>query len=331
MEVLVTGATGKVGFHIVAALLQRGDTVRALVRDPDVARSVLPSNVDCFVGDVTDQASLEKACAGCELVFNAMGLPEQWVPDDAIFHRVNALGTQAVVRAAGSAGVRRVVHTSTIDVFDAEPGTEFDETHVADEPKGTPYERSKQEAERLALVAAEDSDVELVIVNPAAVYGPGPGGQKSSFEENMFKPLVLRQRLKLPALPPGGTGLVFAPGLARGHLLAAERGTPGERYILCDAHTGFRELAEALVRTAGRGSVPPVMPVPIARALAVVGEAVSRLVRRPPLLPAGQLHFFLWNPHPMSEKARGELGWEPTALEDGLRATLEGLALLPSR
>jgi nucleoside-diphosphate-sugar epimerase len=195
--------------------------------------------------------------------------------------------------------------------------------------KGTAYERSKQDAERLALAAAGDSDVELVIVNPAAVYGPGPGGEASSFEEGMFRPIVLRQRLKLPMLPPGGTGLVFAPGLARGQLLAAERGVPGERYIFCDVHVDFPELAEEVVRLAGRGVVPRTMPIWLARGLAAVGEAISRVVGRPPLLPSGQLHFFLWNPRPEAAKARNELGWEPTPLEQGLRATLDYLGLQP--
>jgi len=313
---------------VVSALLDRGDTVRALVRDPGRARKVLPPQVDLAVGDVTDLASLRSACTRCELVFNTMGLPEQWVPDDGVFDQVNARGTEAVVRAAGIEGVRRVVHTSTIDVFEAKPGTAFDESHLAVAAKGTAYERSKQHAERLALAAAEDTGTELVIVNPAAVYGPGAGGSASSFEENLFKPIVLRQRLKVPMLPPGGTGLVFAPGLARGQLLAADRGVPGERYILCDAHVRFRELAQMVVKVAGRGSVPPVMPVPAARALAVGGEVLARLIRKPPLLPAGQLHFFLWDPRPDAAKACRELGWEPTPLEEGIRTTLGSLGLV---
>ncbi len=107
-------------------------------------------------GDVTDPASVERAAAGCELVFNAMGLPEQWFADPGIFDRVNARGTETVVRAAAAAGARRVVHTSTIDVFHAERGSAFDESRVADYPKGTAYERSKQRAEELALAAAAE-------------------------------------------------------------------------------------------------------------------------------------------------------------------------------
>jgi dihydroflavonol-4-reductase len=227
-----------------------------------------------------------------------------------------------VVRAAGQAGARRVVHTSTIDVFHAASGARFDETSVADYPKGTAYERSKQHAEQLVLAAAADCDIEVVLVNPAAVYGPGPGGGATSFEEGLFKPLIEGRRADVPMLPPGGAGLVFVPGLARGQLLAADRGRAGERYILCDAHVTFRQLAQAVVRVAGRGILPPTMPVPVARALAAGGEAISRVIGKPPLLPRGQLYFFLWNAAPDAGKARRELGWEPTPLDDGLRATL---------
>jgi len=321
MRALVTGATGKVGHSIARALLERGDEVHVLVRNPGRASSQLPPGVQAIRGDVTEPASVEKAAAGCELVFNAMGLPEQWFADPDIFERVNARGTETVVRAAAAAGARRVVHTSTIDVFHAEPGTPFDESQVADYPKGTAYERSKQHAERLALAAAAETGVELVIVNPAAVYGPGPPGS-ASVELGLLRPVVEGRRAAVPLLPPGGLPMVYSTGLATGQLLAAARGVPGERYILCDGHLSFRELAETAVRLAGRGRVPAVMPVPLAKALAAGGEVVSRAIRKPPLLPKGQLHFFLWDARPQSGKAQRELGWVPTPLEDGLRAAV---------
>src|SRR5439155_4456967 len=132
------------------------------------AAPVLPDRIEPVRGDVTDEASVRAAVEGCELVFNAMGLPEQWLADEGTFERVNARGSETVVRAAREAGVRRVVHTSTIDVFHAESGGRFDESRVADYPKGTAYERSKQHAEELALAAADETGIELVIVNPAA-------------------------------------------------------------------------------------------------------------------------------------------------------------------
>ena len=98
MRALVTGATGKVGHAVASALAERGDDVRVLVRDPAKAAGVLPAGVEPVVGDVTDPASLERAVEGCEVVFNAMGLPEQWVRDESIFDRVNAEGTRSLAR-----------------------------------------------------------------------------------------------------------------------------------------------------------------------------------------------------------------------------------------
>ena len=318
----MTGATGKVGNAVARALAARGDDVVALVRDPAAA---LPDGVRAVRGDVTDAATLPPAVAGCELVFNAMGIPEQWLADEGAFERVNARGTDAVVRAAVAAGARRVVHTSTIDVFHAGRGEHFDESSLATYPKGTAYERSKQEAEGLALAAAS-GDTEVVMVNPAAVYGLGPLASPS-FERDLFEPIVRKRRLALPALPPGGCGMVFSEGVALGHLLAAEHGRPGERYILCDRHASLKALAEIVVQVAGRGFVPPVMPEPVAGALAALGEPIARVVGGPPLLPRGQHHFFRWNAAPDSGRAQDELGWEPTPLEQGLRETLAAMDL----
>ena len=321
MKALVTGATGKVGHAVARALVERGDEVRALVRDPAKAAGVLPAGVEPVRGDVTDRGSVAAAVAGCELVFNAMGLPEQWVADESVFDRVNAEGTLAVAQAAREAGARRLVHTSTEDVFHAEPGERFDETQVAAYPKGTAYERSKQRAEQLAL--SQRNGLEVVIVNPAGVYGPGPSASVS-FDKGFIEPLVRR---RLPALPPGGLGLVFVEGLAAGHLLAADRGRDGERYILCDMHISLRDFAKAVVREAGRGRVPPTLPLPLARAMASGSEALSRVIRRPPLLSRGQLYYFTWNAHPVSTKAETELGWQSTPLAEGVRRTLDSLGL----
>ncbi len=317
VKVLVTGPTGKVGNAVAKALHARGDAVVALARDPARAAAVLPEGVTVVRGDVTDPPTVAEAVEGCELVFNAMGIPEQWVKDEEVFERVNARGAETVVKAARDAGARRVVQTSTIDVFAAEPGGRLVESRVDTKPKNTAYERSKQHAEELALAAVRGSDTELVFVNPSAVYGPGPGSV--SIDEQIFKPVA---KGRLPALTPGGMGVVHARGVAAGHLLAAERGRPGERYILSDRHVTLKGLAETVVRVAHRGRVPPVLPVPIARASAALGDALAARFGIKPLVSRGQLEFLLWNAAPDSTRAQEELGWEPTPLEDGIRESL---------
>ena len=146
---LVTGATGLVGNSIVHELLARKRQVRALVRFPLRARDVIPAECALACGDVTDAASMLRAAEGCDVVYHAAGLPEQWLRDPRKFDDVNVGGTRNAIAAASAVGVRRFVYTSTIDIFAMEPGTEFDESRVDSRPKHTYYERSKQQADRL--------------------------------------------------------------------------------------------------------------------------------------------------------------------------------------
>ncbi|MEK6271248.1 MAG: SDR family NAD(P)-dependent oxidoreductase [Actinomycetota bacterium] len=316
MKFLITGATGKIGNAVARRLVDRGDEVVALVRDPAKARELLPPGVQLARGDVTDRDSIRKAVEGAHGVFNCMGLFEQWFADRGIFDRVNAEGAANVVAAAREAGAKRLVHTSTFDVFHAETGGTVSESAVADYPKGTAYERSKQRAEELVIDQAK-SGIELVIANPSSVYGPGPW-QGTGLDRAIRDTI----RRRLPAVPPGGMTFVHVDDVAAGHLAAFERGTPGERYLLADGYAPMREMLSVAVEEAGRGWVPPTLPVPLAKAMATTGEAVSRLIRRPPLLGAGQLHFLLWQARADSSKAQAELGVEFTPWEQGIRSTV---------
>jgi len=320
MRFLVTGATGKVGNAVARKLAERGDDVVALVRDAAGARELLPPRIELAVGDVTDPRSLARAADGTDGAFNCMGIFEQWMPDPGIFERVNAEGARNVVVAARDAGARRVVHTSTFDVFEAERGGTVREDRIAHGPKGTPYERSKQRAEELVLAEA-DRGIEVVICNPSGVLGPGPWA--ATGVDGFLRDAVRR---RLPALPPGGMTLVFTEDVAAGHLAAFERGTVGERYILADGFARPREIAAEAVDAAGRGWVPPTMPAAVASGLARAGEAIARAIRRPPLLAVGQLHFLRWEARADSSKAREELGIDFTPWPAAVRRTVEWMS-----
>jgi len=320
MRLMVTGATGKVGNAVARRLVERGDEVVALVRDPAAAGKALPPEVKLAQGDVTEPGTISPAVDGADGVFNCMGIYEQWLSDPGTFERVNAEGARNVVSEARRAGVGRVVHTSTFDVFHAEIGGTMTEEQLADYPKGTAYERSKQHAEELVLAESADG-IEVVIVNPAGVYGPGPWA--ASGLDNGIRDAVRR---RLPAVPPGGMTLGYIDDVAEGHLAAFERGRPGERYILGDGFASMREIVATAVEEAGRGWVPPTMPVSLARGMAAAGERLSRLIRRPPLLGRGQLHFLLWGAKVDNSKARDQLGVEFTPWKEGIRSTVRWMA-----
>ncbi len=320
MRALVTGATGKVGNAVARKLAQRGDEVVALVRDAEKARDLLPAGVELAVGDVTEPASVHTAVEGTDAVFNCMGIYEQWLSDPDTFNRVNAIGASNVIAAARQAGVKRALHTSTFDVFHAERGGTMTEADLADYPKGTVYERSKQRAEELVLGEAHHG-IEVVIVNPAGVYGPGPWAE-SGLDGGIRDAI----RGRLPAGPPGGMTLAHVDDVADGHLAAFDRGRPGERYILGDGFAEMREIFLVAVDEAGRGRVPRTLPVPLAKMLAAGAEAVARVIRRPPLVGRGQLHFVLWQARVDNTKAREELGVEFRPWEQGIRETVRWMA-----
>ncbi len=313
---LLTGATGTVGNAIAAALVAAGTEVRALVRDVERARPLLPAGVEPVRGDVTDAGSVAAAIAGCERVFHAAGLPEQWRLDPEDFSRVNAGGTANVLAACRQHGVGRLVYTSTIDVFAWEPGVPFDESRLDPEPRPTAYERSKQAADRLVVAAVEDG-LDAVFLHPSAVYGPAPVVTVA------LNDLLLRlAKRQIPALLPGGMPVVHAADVAAGHLAAAERAGAGERFVLSGEYLTLREIALAVREHAPAARVPAVMPLAFARALAGGGEAVARLTRRPPLIARGELTFLASHPVPVAARAGERLGWSSRPAGEGFAETL---------
>jgi nucleoside-diphosphate-sugar epimerase len=311
MRTLVTGSTGTVGGAIVKQLLESGREVRALVRDVARARPILPAAVELVAGDTTDAASVKAAIAGCDAVFHTAGLPEQWLRDPQRFTDVNVGGSTNMGEAALAAGVKAFVYTSTIDVLEWKHGEPFDESTIATAPKGSYYERSKQEADR-AMVALQGRGLPVRYAHPAAVFGDAP-----ALTPGLNDLLVRILRGKVPMILPGGIPVVLTDDVARGHL-ALERAPVGARAIFSERFVSLVELAQELVRAAGRGKVPRVLPVWIAKLVSTAGEGLARITRRAPLIPAGQLQFLLEDVHPSSDRARRELGWTPVPFPEAM-------------
>jgi len=298
MRVLVTGATGLIGNAIAVELVERGHQVRALVRDPERARPLLPGRVALHPGDVTRPDTLPAAMREIDWVFHAAGMPEQWQRDEKVFDQVNRQGTAHVLDAALAAPRGGTLVESNIDL----------------EPKQTAYERSKQAAE-LEAEERRARGLDLVYVNPGAVYGPSPVhiGLNSFFLQLLGG--------KMPLVPPGGMSVLYVAGCTAAHLAAAERGTSGERYLVADQHVSCAALAAEITRQAGV-KLPRNGPVWLVRSLAGVSAPLARVFRFRPLVAPGQLTFVLWDAHVNADKARSQLGFEPTPLALGVEKTI---------
>ena len=313
--VLITGSTGQVGNAIARRLAADGLEVRALVRSPERAQ-VLPDGVQAVFGDVTDPASLSAALVGCATVYHAAGIPEQWRRDVGEFARVNVDGTRNVVEAALAAGVERFVYTSTDDVLVQAPGEPFDESVVNPNPGQTPYQRSKQEADRI-VVAALDRGLPAVFLHPAGLYGPAP------FLVKGLNDLLLQlARRKTPMLLPGGMGVVYSDDVADGHVRAAAQASVGARYLLAESFQPLTEIARAVADSEPGAKVPRVIPLAIARAVSTAGERVAQVTGRPPMIPRSVLQFLERGARPSGARARAELGWSPTPFATGVERTL---------
>jgi dihydroflavonol-4-reductase len=317
-RVLVTGSTGTVGAAIVSRLVADGRHVRALVRDVERAGRHLAATVELVSGDVVDAGSVRAAIDGCDVVYHAAGLPEQWQRDPTVFGRVNVGGTRNVIEAAIDAGVRSLVYTSTIDVFDWQPGAGFDESVIDQRPKGTYYERSKQAADRL-VVAAVEAGLPARFAHPAAVYGPTvdvrPGANR------FLRDLATN---KIPVLLPGGMPMVHSDDVATGHL-ALETAAVGARAIFSGRYATLAEISAAVHRIVPTAKRPRTLPGWAATAICGCGEALASLTHRPPLVAKGELHFLRSHAVPDSGWASRHLAWRARSLEEGLADTLPAL------
>ena len=280
MSLLITGATGQVGHAIARRLAGDGVEVRALVRSPERAR-VLPAGVQPVFGDVTDASSLRAALDGSATVYHAAGIPEQWRRDVGEFTRVNVDGTRNVVEAALAAQVERFVYTSTEDVLVQAPGAPFDETLLSPNPGVTPYQRSKQEADRI-VTSALDRGLPAVFLHPAGVYGPAP-----FLVKGLNDLLVQLAKRKTPALLPGGMAVAYSEDVADGHVRAAAEAAIGARYLLAESFQLLTDIARTVADVEPRAKVPRVMPLTVARAVSTRGRA-GGAAHRPPAADLSQ-------------------------------------------
>lgn len=314
MDALVTGGTGFIGANVARELVAAGATVRVLARPGGDRRALDGARVEIADGDLLDPASVRRAVAGAQTVYHVAADFRLWTRDPAALYRTNVEGTRTVLEAAGEAGVGRIVYTSTIAVLgipkDGRPGTE--DTPVTLGDMVGHYERSKFLAEEVALDLARRG-LPVVVVNPSAPLGPWdvkptPTGQM----------ILDFMRGRMVATVDTGINAVHVRDVARGHLLAAERGKPGERYILGHRNMSLIELFGILGEITGRR--PPRFRVPHAIAwLAAAGsEGLARVTGRPPAIPLAAVRMARKRMYFSPARAVRELGLPQTDVRTAL-------------
>ncbi|HEX2051334.1 MAG TPA: NAD-dependent epimerase/dehydratase family protein [Actinomycetota bacterium] len=320
----MTGATGFVGGHVARALVERGDAVRVSFRDPGRLSRLGGLDVETVRADVLDRGSLRRAMRGCEVVFHTAGFVGSRPPER--LWQVNALSPRVVVEAAAAEGVPRVVHTSSVAaVGNAPHGEVADESHVYRGGEfGLAYADSKHEGEVEALAAGARLGVEVVVVSPSYVLGvPVDASQAGETSTRVIGNFLLG---RMPAVVDGDTNIVDVEDVARGHLLAAESGAAGERYILGGYNISWVDLVDRVAVESGVRR--PLMVLP--REAGTLARVQAELGVRGPFAPEA-FALMAQNWRYSSRKARRELRYRTRPLDSTIRRTVEWYEELRAR
>ncbi len=320
MKCFVTGASGFIGANLVHELTARGHSVRALLRPGSDTRGLEGVDYERVEGDVSDSAALAKGLRGCDWCFHVAASYHLWLRDYAPMYAANVDGTRNVLQAAGDAGCSRIVYTSTVGCIglprEINGGvTPTDEsTPVSEAQMSNHYKLSKWKAEVVARDLAAKG-LPVVIVNPSAPVGP-----RDVKPTPTGKVIVDFLNREMPAYLDTGLNWVHVRDVAVGHILAAEKGRVGERYILghADGNWTMKDAFAVLAEITGLPAPKFRVPYAIALAAAHVDETISRYTGKPPKAPVGGVRMARYKMFFNPAKAIRELGLPQTPPKQAL-------------
>lgn len=316
MTTLVTGAAGFLGSHVTRQLVARGEEVRVLVRASSSNRAISDLSLEYVTGDLRDAASLERAMSGVKRVFHVAADYRLWAKRSQEIYDSNVGGTKNLLAAAKKAGIEQLIYTSTVATIAVPNHGDMlpnEETPSSLDQMVGHYKRSKFMAERMAIDAAA-AGLPVVIVNPTTPVGPGD-----------WKPTPTGRIIldflngKMPAYVDTGLNLAPVEDVASGHLLAAERGRIGERYILGARNMTLKQILDALATITGRSAPRVRLPHAVALAAGYADEWYSKLVGREPQIPVEGVKMSRHKMFVASDKAEKELGYTPGPVETALK------------
>ena len=320
MIALVTGANGLLGNHIVRALLEDGHTVKAMVRETSNLKALEGLDIDYTYGDVRDSAALRAAADGCETIFHTAAVFSYWGFSQEEMDQTAREGAINVVDAAKDAGVNRLVLTSSAGVLGRnQEQTPMTETSTPDLESMPAYFQSKALQEQVAFERAREQNVDLVCANPAVILGPNdqkPSASMGTITNYLFDPLKLTW--------PGGVNIVHAQDCARGHVLLAEKGESGERYLLGADNWRWKRVHETISRLCNVAKPTIKLNAKTALLGASLMELGAKFTGKPPQATrdqAMQVGNYFWYNH--TKAAR--LGYRSRSTRDAILETLAWL------
>jgi dihydroflavonol-4-reductase len=312
---LVTGASGFVGSAVARQLIASGWRVRVLMRPDSDRRNVEGLAVETAYGALEDAASLSAALAGCSHLFHIAADYRLWVPDPAAMFRANVDGTRQLMESALAAGLERIVYTSSVATLGiiAGGGVADEATPSAFADMIGPYKQSKFRAEEEVRRLVVERGLPAVIVNPSTPVGP-----RDIKPTPTGRMIVEAASGRMPAFVDTGLNLVHVDDVAAGHLLAAEKGRVGERYILGGENLPLAAILAEVAALSGRR--PPRLRLPIAplMPLAFVAETIARATGKEPFVTRDGLRMARKKMYFSSAKAAAELGYAPRPVRQGL-------------
>ena len=324
MKAFVTGATGFVGSHVAQALEVAGAELRLLARSTSPTKLISTlKNAEIVTGDLRDASTYKQALRGCEAVFHVAADYRLWTRNaaDAMeMYRSNVEGTRGLIDAARQAGVKRIVYCSSVATmgFRSDGSVVDEETPVTLEEMIGHYKRSKFVAEQVALEAGKKGD-DVVIVNPSA-----PVGEQDVKPTPTGRIIVDFLKKKFPAYVDTGLNVVDVREVARGHVLAYERGKPGERYILGGENLTLKQILDKLSATTGIPAPKVKLPYVFALAAGVFDTVFTGQVRgKEPRVTIDAVRMGRKKMWVRSSKAERELGYKVVPVEDALRRACE--------
>jgi len=320
MKAFVTGATGFVGSHVATVLAEQGAELRLLVRTGSDPKNIQELNADRVIGDLCDPESIDRAMAGCDVVFHVAADYRLWVRDPAQMYRANVEGTQTILQAARKNRVRRVVYTSSVATmgFTVKNLPVDESSPVSLENMIGHYKRSKYMAEEVAIAAGRDG-IDVVVVNPST-----PVGEQDIKPTPTGRIVVDFLKKKFPAYVDTGLNLVDVRECARGHVAALEKGRSGERYILGGENLTLKQILDKLAAITGLPSPRVRLPYAVALASGVVDTVVTGVVlRREPRVTLDAVRMGRNKMFVSSLKAERELGWKAVPVDAALRRAVQ--------